>query len=104
MTRFGDSSRETGRISKTHGTRSIRVIRYRVRKRIMTKTAEHKRRYVILDSNRDRFKRFLSSTVYFCKTQAEIGKVYDDVSDDLTWVTYTQKFTDEFLKAVTRGG
>jgi hypothetical protein len=66
----------------------------------MTKRAEHSRRYVILDSNRDRFKRFLSSTVYFCKTQAEIGKLYDDVSDDLTWVSYTQKFTDELLKAV----
>jgi len=64
------------------------------------KTAEHIRRYVILDSNRDRFKRFLSSTVYFCKSQAEIGKVYDDVADDLTWITYTQKFTDELLKAV----
>lgn len=66
----------------------------------MTKTAEHVRRYVILDSNRERFKRFLSNTVYFCKTQAEIGKVYDDVSDDLTWVSYAQKFTDELLKAV----
>ncbi len=65
----------------------------------MIKTAEHVRRYVILDSNRERFKRFLSNTVYFCKTQAEIGKVYDDVSDDLTWVSYAQKFTDELLKA-----
>jgi hypothetical protein len=68
----------------------------------MPKTAEHIRRYVILDSNRDRFKRFLSSTVYFCKSQAEIAKVYNDVSDDLTWITYTQKFTDELLKAVAR--
>jgi hypothetical protein len=67
----------------------------------MTKTAERVRRFVILDSNRARFKRFLSSTVSFCRTQAEIGKVYDDdVSDDLTWITYTQKFTDELLKAV----
>jgi hypothetical protein len=66
------------------------------------KTSDHSRRYVIVDSNRERFKRFLSSTVYFCKTQAEIGKVYDDVSDDLTWITYTQKFTDELLKAVAR--
>ena len=68
----------------------------------MTKTAEHIRRYVILDSNRDRFERFLSSTVYFCKSQAEIAKVYDDVSDDLTWITYTQKFTDELMKTVAR--
>jgi DNA-directed RNA polymerase subunit H (RpoH/RPB5) len=66
----------------------------------MTKAAEHA--YVILDSNRERFKRFLSSTVYFCRTQAEIGKVYDDVPDDLTWISYTQKFTDELLKAVAR--
>jgi DNA-directed RNA polymerase subunit H (RpoH/RPB5) len=68
--------------------------------KMKTKKAKHSRRYVIVDSNRERFKRFLSSTVYFCKTQAEIGKLYDDVSDDLTWITYTQKFTDELLKAV----
>jgi hypothetical protein len=68
----------------------------------MTKTAEHEHAFVILDSNRERFKRFLSSTVYFCRTQAEIGKVYDDVPDSLTWISYTQKFTDELLKAVAR--
>src|ERR1700682_4418675 len=99
MTRFANSSRRTGWICKAPGTKSIRVTRYRVGRTTMGRTAERIRRYVILDSNRDRFKRFLSSTVYFCKTQDEIGKVYDDVSDDLTWITYTQKFTDELLKA-----
>lgn len=66
------------------------------------KTAEHVRRFVILDSNRGRFKRFLSRTVSFCTTRAEINKIYDAVPDDLTWVSYTQKFTDELLKAVAR--
>ena len=64
----------------------------------MTKTAEQTRRYVIVDANRERFKRFLSDTVNLCRTQAEIGKVYDKAPDDLTWITYTQKFTDEPLK------
>lgn len=68
----------------------------------MTKTASRNRQYVILDSNRRKFERFLSKTVHFCDTQAEIGKVYDAVSDDLTWITYTQKFTDELLKAVIK--
>ncbi|MSU77605.1 MAG: hypothetical protein EXS16_05855 [Gemmataceae bacterium] len=68
----------------------------------MTKTASRIRQYVILDSNRRKFERFLSKTVRFCKTQAEIDKVYDDVSDDLTWITYTQKFTDELLKVVIK--
>jgi AraC-like DNA-binding protein len=66
----------------------------------MAKAPRHIRRYVILDSNRNRFKRFLSGTVRFCKTQAEIGKVYDDVNDNLTWITYTKKSTDDLLKAV----
>lgn len=65
----------------------------------MTKTAEP-RRYVILDSNRNRYKRFLSDTVRFCRTQAQIGKVYEDPPDDLTWITYGQEFTDELLKTV----
>jgi hypothetical protein len=41
----------------------------------MTKPIEHIRRYVILVSNRERFKRFLSSTVYFCKNQDGERKV-----------------------------
>ncbi len=68
----------------------------------MTKTAEQTRRYVIVDSNRERLKHFLSDTVNLCRTQAEIGKVYDEAPDDLTWITYTQKFTDELLKAAAR--
>ncbi len=67
----------------------------------MIKTAENVRRYVILDTNRERFKRYLSNSVYFCNTQTEIGKVYDDVSDNLTWVSYAQRFTDELVKAVS---
>jgi hypothetical protein len=68
----------------------------------MTKTAERIRQYAILDSDTDRFKRFLGSTVFQCRTQAEIARVADEAPDDLTWVAYTQKFTDELLKAVSR--
>ena len=68
----------------------------------MTKTAERNRRFVILDSSRRRFERFLGSRVSLCRTRAEIAKVYDEALDDLTWITYTQKFTDELLKTVAR--
>ena len=68
----------------------------------MTKTVEHVRRFVILGTNRDRFKRYLSSTVQFCNSQAEIGKAYDDVPDGLIWIAYSQKFTDKLLKTVGR--
>lgn len=64
--------------------------------------AERTGRYVILDSDRDRFKRFLSGTVYLCRTQAEIARVADEAPDDLTWIAYTQKFTDDLLKTVSR--
>ncbi len=60
------------------------------------------RQFAILDFYRDRFERHLSSTVRFCSTQVDIGKVYDDGSDDLMWISYTQKLTDELLKVVAK--
>jgi hypothetical protein len=68
----------------------------------MTKTAEHARRYVILDSDRERFRRFLGESVRLCRNAAEIAKVYDEAVDDLTWIACTKRITDELLKTVSR--
>src|SRR5438552_2585678 len=67
----------------------------------MTRVTET-RRYVILDSDRQKFKRFLGNTVRLCTTRAEIANVYDEAPRDLTWITYSRKFTDELLKIALR--
>ncbi len=63
----------------------------------MTKTPDHPRQYVVLDSDRARYDRFLGSSVRVCRTQAEIAKVYDEAPQDLTCVSYTRKFLDDLL-------
>jgi len=68
----------------------------------MTKTAEHGMRYVILDSNRARFQRFLGNTVYFCKSRAQVAQLYDSPPDNLTWIAYSAKVLDELLKTAAK--
>jgi hypothetical protein len=66
----------------------------------MTKRVEPLPRYVILDANIAHFKRFLSKSVQLCRTQAEIARAYDEAADGRTWISFSQKWTDELLKAV----
>jgi len=68
----------------------------------MTRTIEHPRCYVVLDSDRARYERFLGSSIRLCTTEAEIAMVYDESPDDLTWVSYAQRFLDRLVKVVAR--
>jgi hypothetical protein len=68
----------------------------------MRKTVEHNRQYVILESNRARYARYVGSFVRVCSTQAEISKIYDETPQDLTWITTTRKSLDELLKTASR--
>jgi hypothetical protein len=68
----------------------------------MTKTIEYPRRYVVLDSDRARYERFLGNIVRVCTTRAEIANVYEENPEDLTWVSYTRRFLDDLLRTVAR--
>ncbi len=66
----------------------------------MTKTTEHPRRFVVLDSDRARYERFLGSSVRVCTTPAEIAQAYDENPEHRTWVSYTRKSLDDFVRTV----
>jgi hypothetical protein len=68
----------------------------------MTRTADRARRYVILDSDRARYDRYLGDTVYLCRTADEIATLRDQGFPRLTWISYAREYTDDLLRTASR--
>ena len=68
----------------------------------MTKMVDRIRHYVILDSDRSKYRRDLGSTVSLCRTADEITKLDKQGLERLTWISFARERTDDLLKAVAR--
>jgi hypothetical protein len=66
----------------------------------MRKSVDRIRHYVILDSDRSKYRRYLGSTVSLCRTKDEITKLDEQGLERLTWISFARDRTDDLLKAV----